>query len=233
MEAPKSTETDDLAKKIEAMLLGRESQALKNEADREGIIKAAREEAQAQAERIAHEQRIRDEATTAALKQAADAAVAERERAAAEAKREKQIRDEAAAAARQAVADEAQAKSDRAAEEKKIAEDAAKQAREEAEGKAAEAKKAADEKQEEAEKKLKEAEKAAEDAKAEAEKAAKLVAPEKKAPIMFHDAYQRSYKLPFELCAKWRVRRLVLFLSCPTDGDTEHGEHDCTSTSRL
>ena len=27
----------------------------------------------------------------------------------------------------------------------------------------------------------------------------------KKAPVMFHDAYQRSYKLPFELCAKWRV----------------------------
>ena len=215
------------------MLLDQKSQALKNEADREGIVKAAREEAQAQAERIAHEQRIRDEATVAALKQAADAATAERERAAAEAKREKQIREEAAAAARQAVADEAQAKADRAAEEKKIAEDAAKQAREEAEGKAAEAKKAADEKQEEAEKKLKEAEKAAEDAKAEAEKAAKLVAPEKKAPIMFHDAYQRSYKLPFHLCEKWRVRRKVFSLRRLTNGDTGHGKHDCTSTPRL
>jgi hypothetical protein len=29
--------------------------------------------------------------------------------------------------------------------------------------------------------------------------------PAKEAPIIFHDAYQRSYKLPFHLCEKWRV----------------------------
>jgi hypothetical protein len=122
-------------------------------------------------------------------------------------RKRKQIIEQAAAASRQAVANEAQVKADRAAAEKKVGEDAAKKAREGAKGKAAEAKKAADEKQEEAEKELKEAETAAEDAKAEAEKATAKVAPEKQAPIMFHDAYQRSYKLPFELCAKGRISR--------------------------
>ena len=31
--------------------------------------------------------------------------------------------------------------------------------------------------------------------------------PDKKAPIIVHDAYQCTYKLPFELCAKCRVSR--------------------------
>ena len=209
---------DEIAKKIEAIMLAhteRESQErLAREEMRISAEKAAADAAAAKAEREAAEKRIREEAAAAATKAAEDARKAETERAA----REKQIREEAAAEALKKAAKEAEAQAAKAAADKKIAEEAATAAKTEAEKKAAEEadkpKEESDKKQKEAEEKQKEAEDVATKAKKEAEeakKAAEAAAPtEKKAPIRFHDAVGRKFNFPFEICSRWRGMEVLI-----------------------
>ncbi|KAK5104613.1 hypothetical protein LTS08_002504 [Lithohypha guttulata] len=189
---------------------------------RQDALRAAEEEAVAarkreEARRL-EEARIREEAKRDALE-------AEKKRIAAEAERkayEAKIRQEAAEAALAAAAADQKAKKETADREAKIASDAAEAAKNAAEKQAKEiadaaekaAKEAADAAEKEAKKakeeheaKLKEAEEAAAAAKKEAEaaeaKAAANAPPERKAPIRFKDALNRSYNFPWERCHKW------------------------------
>ena len=205
-------ESDDIAKKIEAIMLAhteKESQGrIAREEAKYSAEKAAADAIAAKVERELAEKRIRDETLAQALKATEDAKKADADRTL----REQQIREEAAAAALKKAAEAAEAQAAKAASDKKIAEEAAAAAKTEAEKKAAEeaakAKEESEKKQKEADEKLKEAEEAAKKATAEAEdakKAAEALKPkEKKAPIRFHDAVGRKFNFPFEICCRWR-----------------------------
>ncbi|KAL3463759.1 hypothetical protein BJX64DRAFT_256111 [Aspergillus heterothallicus] len=130
----------------------------------------------------------------------------------------REAREAAREAAQKAEAAAAAAEKERAAHEKKIVEEAAAKAKEEAEKKAAEEAATAKKEAEEAAAKAAEAAtKAAEAAAAEAtekanadveEKIAAAVAankpPDKKKPIKFKDALGRKFSFPFDLCCTWK-----------------------------
>ncbi|KAJ5626045.1 hypothetical protein N7510_002354 [Penicillium lagena] len=92
------------------------------------------------------------------------------------------------------------AQEERLAHDKKIAEQAAFLARADAEKRAAE----------DAAKVKEEAEKAAASAASNAAAAAQKPPAEKKKPIKFKDAVGRKFSFPFELCATWQVRTLLI-----------------------
>jgi hypothetical protein len=223
---PDHAKENAMLEKLNALLLGKEEEEKKKEAEARRTAELAKFDRlesllMAQTEAQIAKDKAKKQAAEDAAKSAADAKKRGDEDKLASleklilAQKDEQLKREAAAdAARKAAQEEADAQAKKIAEEKKAAAEAAallleaaKKAREEAEKKAAaeaeETKKAHEKALAEAKAAADELEKAKKAAEEEAAKLKPSDAP--KAPIKFKDAVGRKFSFPWNLCKTWKV----------------------------